>query len=146
MNSVSEDVPASLTRGDSIALGLISENLKPSAILNKVWVTCYLDYITFHADFDVDNMLNKTGSFVVYITKQFTQEKQQPMELYSYTTFKPNYDNCRYSDFQYSIEKEKITRYFLFTGETHFKAYIKLYDENNSLLVTSDYVSFTINH
>lgn len=116
--------------------------LMPSASINKVWTTQFYNTITIHADFDVDNMINKTGTFVVYVTKQFTHDK--PVEVYWYDTFTPPYENCNYSDFKYTIKKEQLTKDYNFKGETHFKAYIKIYDDRERLLATSEYASFTI--
>lgn len=115
----------------------------PSASINKVWTTQFYNTIIFHADFDVNNMQNKTGSFVVYVTKQFTHDKQ-PINVYWYDTFTPSYENSNYSDFKYTIKKEQLTEDFRFNDETHFKAYIKLYDNADRLLATSEYTSFTI--
>ena len=77
--------------------------LMPSASINKVWTTQNYNTIVFHANFDVNNMLNKTGTFVVYVTKQFTHDK--PVEVYWYDTFTPSYENSTYSDFQYTLQK-----------------------------------------
>ena len=114
----------------------------PSASINKVWTTQFYNTIEFHADFDVNNMLNKTGTFVVYVTKQFTHDK--PIEVYWYDTFTPSYENSSYSDFKYTLKKEQITEDLRFNGETHFKAYIRIYDDRERLLGTSEYTSFTI--
>lgn len=117
------------------------EDVSPSASINNVWITSDDDYIYVHADFDVLNMAYKTGSFVVYIQRQYTQDPNST-GIYDYKTYTPSYKNSNFSNFILPFSKESL--YNSLDFDNNIKIYVKICDDSNNELTHSDYVSFTL--
>jgi len=115
------------------------------ATIKNIWINCYSNYIQVHANFSVKNMLNKTGSIVVYVVKQHNESGNtlENNKGYRNYTFTPNHQDCEWKDYSFNIAIEAITS-TVNNDSPYYKLFIKLFDENDNLLATSDYISFSI--
>lgn len=123
------------------------ENERARAVIENVWITKYSDYIKFHVHFSVKNMLNITGALVVYILKQHNEQDDQTLfqntQGYRTYTFTPNYQNCEWADYSRDIYCADIIN-TVSNSSSYYKLYVKLFDDRDNLLATSNYASFSI--
>jgi hypothetical protein len=122
--------------------------VQKTATVEKIWIDEYSDRIRVHVNFSVTHMLNKTGSLIVYIVKQHNEDNDSNSINnkggYRDYTYKSDYEDCEWKDYiiddiTYAAIANTVSEYC-----QNFKLCIKITDDNDSVLTTSDYVSFSI--
>lgn len=122
------------------------ENERARAVIKNVWITPYSKILRVHVAFSVVNMLNRTGSLVVYVVSQHSEEntiantRQTGYRVY---TFNCPYQQDDWSDYAFDLTTDEIT-YTVSNDSPYYKLYIKLFDDCDNLLATSNYASFSI--
>ncbi len=122
------------------------ENLNPSAEIKNVWVEQYQDRLKVHVRFSVKNMLNKTGSLVLYVEKQHHEASSIDIDNSGYRNYayQAIYKDCEWKDYTIDINYSDIVS-TVGNSSPYYKLYVKIFDDNDNMLAVSGYVSFAIN-
>lgn len=125
-----------------------------SAEIEKVWTTRETDKYLMngsyhlynltkvHCHFSINNYKGRTGSVVVYIEPQYSENESK--KYYTYDSFTTSYDSSEYKDFWVDIKDEDLKYNFGDNGVQNYKVKVLISDDQNNKLAESNYIGIRV--
>ena len=121
-----------------------------SAKIDKVWSTREIKQYgnsiygvtNVHCHFTIENYKGRTGSVVVYIEPQYSENRTDG--YYTYNSFTSKYEASEFKDFWVTIKDQDIKYSFGDNGDLNYKVRVAICDDENNKLTESNYIGISL--